>query len=441
MPAAKRSPDHPKSDKGWQTWLANHRPAGAREWLALGDGLTVCLEEGGGKTFQARIRRQGDTNPRRINIGVFPATSVADARQRLAEAKAIAREGRDPAVDQRRRRAGIAEVRTVSALVDLYLARREEGGDLRSKTVKIERDALKRLQLKLGDRLLADVEPHDIASVVQTEASRLRRAGGSARSANILLAATKRMFRHARGWGVLTGPNPAAELARPAQEAPRDRVLHDPIVIPDKRNPKSNETGRLLVALRDTSKAGALELEPETRVAIYLALALGMRASEVAAIARTSVDLRSNPQTLTIIASKTRSGERTLPLPTQAATAIAELLAKADGRRKFLFPSRSDAKRAEHLHPESLSRAFSRACTVLKIEGATLHDLRRTCLTGISELTGDDAIVERIAGHKGRSTLSRHYDRSARLKPMLSALQAWSDAIERTFAEAAEKSE
>jgi integrase len=389
----------------------------------MGDGLTLCLEEGGGKTFQARIRRSGDKNARRINIGSFPATSVAEARKRLAEAKSVAREGRDPAVDHRRRRAGIGDVRTVSALVELYLERREEGGTLRVKTVKIETDALRRLQAKLGDRLLADLEPHDIATVVQAEATRLRRAGGSARSANILLAATKRMFKHARGWGILTGPNPAADLARPAQEAPRQRVLHDPVVIPDKKDPNLNETGRLLVALRDTSKTGPLELERETRVAIYVALALGMRAAEVAALARANVVLKTELPTLTIVTSKTKAGERTLPLPTQVVVAFHDLFATADGRRKFVFPARSDAKRAEHLHPESLSRAFARACEKLKIEGASLHDLRRTCLSGITELTGDDAIAERIAGHKGKTTLARHYDRSARLAPMRAALQ------------------
>ena len=428
----------PKTDRGWQAWLSNRRSSGSREWISMGGGLRVCLEQGGGKTFQARLRRPGDHNPKTIPLGTWPACSIPEARKRLEEAKAIAKEGRDPSVEHRRRRSGIAEVRTLSALVDLYLERREQAGGLRAKTLKIETDALKRLRARLGDRLLADLEPHDIATVVQAEATRLRRAGGSARSANIMLATTKRMFRHARGWGVLTGPSPAADLARPAQEAPRDRVLHDPLLIPDKRDASRNETGRLLVALRDMSKTGPLELERETRVALYLALALGMRASEVVSLARTVVDVRSEQPSLTIASAKTKAGERTLPLPTQVADAIRGLLANGDGRRKFLFPARSDAKRAEHLHPESLSRAFARACAALKIERASLHDLRRTCLTGIGELTGDDAIAERIAGHKGKSTLARHYDQSRRLAPMLKALQAWSDALESMAAKATE---
>ena len=79
----------------------------ARE-LALGSGLTVCLEPSGMKTFQARIRRQGERNPRRVRIGIFRQFRVAEARRKLIEMKSIAREGRDPALEQRRARAGVS---------------------------------------------------------------------------------------------------------------------------------------------------------------------------------------------------------------------------------------------------------------------------------------------------------------------------------------------
>jgi integrase len=77
-----------------------------------------------------------------------------------------------------------------------------------------------------------------------------------------------------------------------------------------------------------------------------------------------------------------------------------------------------------------LSRAFARLCAGLGIEGAVLHDLRRTCLSGIVEITGDESLAERIAGHKGKTTLARHYDKSRRLDSMLAALSAWATAID-----------
>jgi Arm DNA-binding domain len=96
----------PTTDKGWQAYLQNIKALAERQWIALGGGLVVCLEASGAKTFQARVRRQGDKNARRIVVGHFPASSVADARRALAEIKATAKEGRDPALEWRRAKAG-----------------------------------------------------------------------------------------------------------------------------------------------------------------------------------------------------------------------------------------------------------------------------------------------------------------------------------------------
>ena len=56
------------------------------------------------------------------------------------------------------------------------------------------------------------------------------------------------MFKTGRGWGVVAGADPTAGLAKPAKEAPRDRVLFDGAVLvgPD---PRLNELGRLVCAL------------------------------------------------------------------------------------------------------------------------------------------------------------------------------------------------
>ncbi|HXW71989.1 MAG TPA: Arm DNA-binding domain-containing protein [Methylocella sp.] len=130
----------PTTDKGWQAYLQNVKATAGRQWIALGRGLVVCLEASGTKTFQARVRRHGDTNARRIVIGHFPASSVADARRALSEIKAIAKEGRDPALERRRAKAGITEVRILGDLVDTYLTRRE--GDLAPKSMQSEREQL-----------------------------------------------------------------------------------------------------------------------------------------------------------------------------------------------------------------------------------------------------------------------------------------------------------
>src|ERR1700733_12938631 len=90
-------------------------------------------------------------------------------------------------------------------------------------------------------------------------------------------------------------------------------------------------------------------------------------------------------------------------------------------------PTQSPSVR--HMHPESLSRAFARACARLGIADASTHDLRRTCLSGLIEL-GHEAVAERIAGHVPRHVMGRHYDRSTRAGAVRAALTAWSEVVD-----------
>jgi integrase len=416
----------PTSDKGWQAYLSNIRAPADREWLPMGSGLTVCLEPSGAKTFQARIRRQGEPNARRIRIGSFPACSVSDARRRLLDVKSIAKEGRDPGLEQRRARAGIETPRTLGDLIAEYLNRRE--GAVAAKTHRLERELLDGvLAAELGDRLLGDLAPIDFGKAVVDYAARLKRQGRSnGTNANKLLAASRRMFKTARGWGLITLPDPTAGLAKPAKEAPRDRILFDGKILvgPD---PKLNETGRLVDAL--ISDPTPIPVSRPTRLALMLTLIMGFRAVETCSLEWRAINLDGAAPTVTITTSKTSAGLRTLPLPAVAVGFLRELNRGAGKGSRFVFPAREGAKRAGRLHAESLSRAFARACERLKIAGASTHDLRRTCLSGLMEL-GHESVAERIAGHVPRHVLGRHYDRSARLDSMRAALQAWAGAID-----------
>jgi integrase len=422
----------PSSDKGWQTHLSNIRPPAERQWLPMGNGLTVCLEPSGAKTFQARVRRQGEPNARRIRIGSFPACSVADARRKLLDMKSVAKEGRDPGLEQRRARAGVVAPRTLGDLIAAYLGRRD--GQVAAKTHKIERDLLDGvLAPVLGDRLLGDLAPVDFGKAVSDYGARLKREGRSnGTNANKLLAAARRMFKMARGWGLVTAADPTAGLSKPAKEAPRDRILFDGAVLVGP-NPKTNEIGPLVAAL--LAEPSPVPVSRPTRLALLLTLHMGFRALETCSLEWKAISLDGDAPSVTVTTSKTSAGLRTLPLPKVAVAILTELRARAGNATGYVFPAEEGAKRAAHMHAESLSRAFARACARLGIEGASTHDLRRTCLSGLMEL-GHDSVAERIAGHVPRHVLGRHYDRSSRLDAMRTGLEAWGRAIEAARARA-----
>jgi len=418
--------ERPKTDKGWQAYLSNIRAPAERIELSLGGALVVILEISGAKRFEAKVRRKGERNPRRFPIGNFPAISVAEARKKLVEIKAVAKMGRDPALEQRRARAGMVELRTLNDLIREYLSRRE--GEVAAKTLKIERDLLVGiLAPKLGDRLLADLEPVDFGNAVADYAARLKREGRSnGTNANKLLAASRRMFKMTRGWGVIGSVDPTAGLTRAAKEEPRDRILFDGKVLvgPD---PSVNELGRLVTAL--TADPSPVPVSRPTRIALLLTLRLGLRALEACSLEWRAVTLGGDAPIVSVTRSKTSAGLRTLPLPPAAVGELRQLREGAGKSAAYLFPAEPSAKRAQHLHPESLSRAFARTCARLGIAGASTHDLRRTALSGLAEL-GHEGVAGRIAGHRGVGVMAVHYDRSKRLDAMRAALATWSAAID-----------
>jgi hypothetical protein len=217
--------DLPKTDKGWQAFLMSVQPGSERNWVSLGSGLRVCVEASGVKTFEARVRRRGERNPRTVRIGSFPAISVDDARRALLEIKSIAREGRDPALEARRARAGVGAVRTLRDLIDEYLSRRD--GQVAKKTLKGDSDLLRGvLAPALGARLLSDLGPADIGKVVGDYAARLRLEGRSrGTNANKLLKATRRMFKLAHGWGLILAMDPTAGRQAGERSPPRSYPL------------------------------------------------------------------------------------------------------------------------------------------------------------------------------------------------------------------------
>jgi integrase len=225
--------------------------------------------------------------------------------------------------------------------------------------------------------------------------------------------------------GALHRPDPTAGLIRPAKEAPRDRILFDgkALIGPDAT---INELGALVAALE--ADPSEIPVSRATRIALLLTALLGFRALEVSSLEWASVSLDGDAPSLTVTTSKTKAGLRTLPLPVSAVNVFAELKTVARKAAIYVFPAEEGAKRRAHMHPESLSRAFARACAKLKIEGVSVHDLRRTCLSGLCEL-GHESVAGRIAGHAARDVMGRHYDRSSRLEPMRAALSGWSDVV------------
>ena len=74
-------------------------------------------------------------------------------------------------------------------------------------------------------------------------------------------------------------------------------------------------------------------------------------------------------------------------------------LKKSAGRSIWVLPA---ADRAQHLEPKLLTRGLAKCAKRFKERGVgafTLHDLPRTCRTGLAKLGIEPHIAERVIGH------------------------------------------
>jgi integrase len=201
--------------------------------------------------------------------------------------------------------------------------------------------------------------------------------------------------------------SPAKEVAAPARERARDRVLGD------------EELARIVRAARQINRpyGGIVEL---------LALT-GRRREEVAQLTWEELDLAS--RTWTIAASRTKNGKaHSVHL---SAEAIAVLM-RMPKLGKFVFS----------LTGKKPFQSFSAAKRYLdKLSGVSdwrLHDLRRTCVSGMARLGVAPHVADKVLNHQSGtiSGVAAVYQRHEFLAERRDALEQWGAHLANLFDQA-----
>ena len=167
------------------------------------------------------------------------------------------------------------------------------------------------------------------------------------------------------------------------------------------------------------------------RLLIQLLMILLQRKGEVAGMRVAELDLDRGVWLIPAERMKTRRAH-TVPLSPKAVALIREALALNEGRdginNRFVFQSRVSAK---PIHGPSVNNALGNVLLALGIDGATVHDLRRTGSTRMtSEQLGITAhIRSQVLGHVdsggGSAISSTHYDANSYMSEKRRALEAW----------------
>ena len=353
-------------------------------------GLMLRVSPRGEKVWAARLTVNGHRSFK--TFGAYPAVTLAEARQRVEDFLAAARDGSSPDTVEARKR---AETMTLREAHKEYIeALRSE---LRSRTVTLKEGMFRdHVGPIAGNRLVRQIRRADVVEVVEGV-----RRKGLGTQANRVFSEIMALLRwcEAREW--IDGVPSVRRKSVGERERPRDRTLTD------------EEIRHLWAA--------AAVIGDLSGAFLRLLLLTGQRRDDVRLMAWEEIDLANG--VWVIPAERYKTGvDHTVPL----SSVVKEILIsrKATSERGYVLAGRKEGQ--PFAGQSSLMRRL-RDKEGFK-QDFTLHDLRRTCRTRLSRLGIDGETAEAVLGH-ARAGIQKVYDRYDRLDEKRIALQRWADHV------------
>ncbi|MGC8519979.1 MAG: tyrosine-type recombinase/integrase [Steroidobacteraceae bacterium] len=384
--------------------------------LPLGDhtdpaaaGLQLRVREkrdGSSRTWLFRYRWRGEWV--RLTIGHYPGTSLADARERASEFRKAIDQGIDPRRARPRRREQPAptlrcadtvqgDKHSIEFLVSEFVHRFLRPSRKRPGYAEaiLDRDVLPTWR----GRDARTIDPGEVVDLLDGIVAR-----GSPVMANRTAALLGQLFK----FGIhrhIVKATPVQLLYRPGgKEKPRERVVTDV---------------ELAAFLRDPEGCTRY---PKLARAMIVLLLTGQRRGELARAKWSEIDFDAKTWTIPDANAKTGRGH-VVPLTDWAVEEL-QALKKLARESRWVLPGSTGEN---HIEPLRLSRGIARCLSRFKTRGIgefTLHDLRRTCRTGLAALKIEPHIAERVLNHIQPGVVGV-YDRHAYLDEKRAALEAW----------------
>ncbi len=375
--------------------------------------LRVRSKQDGKATRAWLLRFKFKGEETRIVLGHFPETTLDEARGLARKAREQASQGIDPRRAGPRRRTGstalpvsaapVGGKHTIEFLAHEFLERHVKTTRRQPGYVEniLNRDVLTANAWKGRDaRTIKSREVIELLDGIVARGSRVM----ANRTAGILAQLFKFGVHRA-----IVDANPVQLLYRPGgKESARDRCLTD------------MELKALLVNPKDATR-----FERLAHVIVILLLT-GQRRGELA-LARWS-DIHFEDKTWRIPDANSKTGKgHTVPLSPWAVQEFEELQRFAR-HSPYVLPNEANDEAAD---PKLLTRGVARCQARMKKLGIapfTLHDLRRTCRTGLARLKIAPHIAERVLNH-AQDKIPGTYDTHDYLEEKRDALLKWSNHV------------
>jgi integrase len=361
-------------------------------WDAGLPGFGVKVTPRSRKVFVVLYRIGGaGSRLRKYTIGPYGRVTLQMARAEAQKVLAARLEGRDPATEKRESKRRMTADR-VDDLIEVFIVQHVSKT---RKAAEISRLLRREVVSRWGNRCVHAIGKRDIVELASEIAQR-----GTPMAANTLLKVIKTFLNWCVGRAVIDA-SPAEGVPLPGKEVARDRVL------------TNNELASVIRAARQIGGAygGIVEM---------LALT-GQRREEVAQMVGDEIDF--NSRTWTLPGSRTKNGK---PHIVHLSEACIKLIKRASRLGSYVF-SISGVKPFQNF--TNAKRALDELSGVT---GWRLHDLRRTCVSGMAGLGVPPHVADKILNHQSGtiSGVAAVYQRHHFLAERKLALERWGQYIE-----------
>ncbi|MFT4195010.1 tyrosine-type recombinase/integrase [Ottowia sp.] len=396
------------SDTFVRTVKPSGKPAGDKH--ADGQGLYLLVKPGG-KYWRMDYRYAGKRKT--LAVGVYPAVTLAKARQARDKARELLADGQDPGEAKREAKAARA---AAAANTFELVAREYHKVKASGWSEKYGRKWLTGMESYLfpsiGRRPIASITARQVLDVL-----RLVEKRGILDTAHTLRQNAGQVFRYA----VQTERcerNPVADLSDALQPL---TVMHMAAVT----DPK--QVGELLRAM------DAYTGHPATRAALQLSALLFQRPGNIRQMEWAWVDLDAAMLTIPAEAMKRRKAQKIngrphyVPLAPQAVAVLRDLH-PLTGHGRYVFPSLLTGERpmSDNTVNTALRRmGYSR-------DEMTAHGFRAMARTVLGEhLDADAEVIEAQLAHGKSGPLGAAYDRTSYLAQRRQMMERWADYLDK----------
>ena len=382
--------------------ITNAKPAEKDYKLADGAGLHLLVRRNGSKFWRFRYEFCGRENM--LTFGAFPATSLASARTKRDEARALLASGMNPSVKRKLDKiaAATAARNTFGDVAAEHLANMEANGTAAT-TMKKNRWMLQKLCSQIAKRPIAEITAAEILDLLKKVEKSGRRE-----TATSLRGKIGSVFRY----GVVTLRTTTDPTFALKGALLKVRVKHRAAIIDEL------QLGALMKSIDE------YDGWPTLRAALQLIALTMTRPGEMRGMKRSEIFFDKAIWRIPAERMKMRR-PHDVPLSKQAIEIIKDIWQLSENGELVLPSIRSlDRPLSENAMNSALRRmGYSQ-------EDMTAHGFRSSASTILNERGFNPDVIEAALAHIDDNEIRRAYNRAKYLTERTKLLQEWADLLD-----------